>query len=56
MIYKIAFLVVTIYIFFKAVGYAVYEINDKRNKSGGVCVILISLFSVVFSNVVMWVN
>lgn len=55
-IYHIFFLLVSIFIFLKVVGYAIYEINTQNNKSGGVVVICFSAFVVIFSNLIVWLN
>ena len=56
MIYNIVFLIVTLYILLKTIGYAIYEMREKNNKTGGVCLILLSLFSVAFSNIMIWIT
>ena len=48
---NLAILLVTIYIFFINIGYAVYEIQNK-NKLAGVCTILLNLFMIIFVNYV----
>ena len=52
-IYQILFLFITIYIFFKALGYALYEIKELKNKPGGIKVIVFSALIVLFVNIVM---
>ena len=56
MIYNIIFLVATFYILLKTIGYGIYEFKEKNNKSGGISVILLSIFSVVLSNIMMWIT
>ena len=46
---NIAILLVTIYIFFNNIGYAIYEFQ-KQNKLAGVCTILLNMFMIVFVN------
>lgn len=46
---NIAILLVTIYIFFNNIGYAVYEFKNK-NKVAGVCTILLNVFMIIFVN------
>ena len=53
-IYQLLFLLSSIYVFLKVVGYGLYEIKQLKNKSGGIVVILFSLAVVVFSNIIVW--
>ena len=46
---NIAILLVTIYIFFNNIGYAIYEFQNK-NKLAGVCTILLNVFMIIFVN------
>ena len=48
---NLAILLVTIYIFFINIGYAVYEFQDS-NKLAGVCTIILNLFMIIFVNYV----
>ena len=48
---NLAILLVTIYIFFINIGYAVYEFQNN-NKLAGVCTILLNLFMIIFVNYV----
>lgn len=54
--YRIIFLLFTIYVFINSVSYGLYEINEQKNKIGGRVVILFTIFSVIFSNVIVWLN
>jgi hypothetical protein len=54
-IYHVLFLFISIYILLKAIGYAMYEINTTKNKSGGIVVIVFSTLVVIFSNVMVWI-
>lgn len=56
MIYNVVFLIITFYIFLRTIAYGIYELKEKNNKTGGICVIAFSLFSIVFSNIMMWTN
>lgn len=49
-----AFVVITVFILIKTISYGIYEINTENNKSGGIAVILFSIFAVAFANVVMF--
>lgn len=46
---NIAILLVTIYVFFNNIGYAVYEFQNK-NKLAGVFTILLNIFMIIFVN------
>lgn len=48
---NLAILLVTIYIFFINIGYAVYEFQNK-NKLAGICTILLNFFMIIFVNYV----
>ncbi len=50
-IYQLIFIFITIFIFFKTVGYAIYELKEKQNKVGAITVICFSFLVIVFSNV-----
>ncbi len=56
MIYNIIFLLISLYILIKAIGFAIYEFNTNKNKSGAISVIFLSVFSVIFSNIMMWLR
>ncbi len=53
-IYHIFFLVLSLSILLKVIGYGLYEINTLKNKSGGIVVITTSVFVVIFSNVMVF--
>ena len=55
-VYHTLFLIVSIYILLKVIGYGLYEINTVKNKSGGIVVITFSFLVVIFSNVMVWLN
>lgn len=54
--YHILFLIFTIYVLIKSISYGLYEINEQKNKFGGRVVILFTIFSVIFSNIMVWLN
>lgn len=56
LVYHIIFLIISIYILLKAIGYGLYEINTIKNKTGGIAVITFSVFVIIFSNIVVWLN
>lgn len=55
-IYFIVFLMITIYILLKAIGYAIYEIKELNNKIGGIVVISFSTLVVFFVNIMMLIR
>ena len=55
-IYFIVFLIITIYILLKAIGYAIYEIKELNNKIGGIVVISFSTLVVIFMNIMMLIR
>lgn len=55
-IYFIVFLIITIYILLKAIGYAIYEIKELNNKIGGIVVISFSTLVVIFVNIMMLIR
>lgn len=54
--YHVLFLIFTIYVLIQSVSYGLYEINEQKNKLGGRIVIIFTIFSVVFSNIIVWQN
>ncbi|MBP9921621.1 MAG: hypothetical protein KBF09_00510, partial [Clostridia bacterium] len=55
-IYKLFFLLLTIWILLKAIGFAIYEIKELDNKTGGVVVICFSVLVIIFANIMMWIR
>ena len=55
-LYHIIFLIFTIYVLIESIHYAIYEIRNKKNKFGGICVITFSIFCILFSNIIVWMN
>lgn len=56
LIYDIFFLIISLYVLLKTIGYALYEINTVKNKSGGIVIITFSILVVIFSNIIVWIN
>ena len=54
--YHILFLIFTIYVLIQSISYGLYEIREEQNNLGGKLVIAFTIFSVIFSNVVVWQN
>lgn len=55
-VYNIIFLILTLYILLKTIGYAIYEIKECNNKIGGIVVISFSTAVVVFVNIMMLIR
>ena len=55
-IYFIVFLIITLYILLKAIGYAIYEIKEQNNKIGGIVIISFSTLVVIFVNIMMLIR
>lgn len=55
-IYDLIFLIITIFILLKVIGYAIYEIKELNNKSGGIIIISFSTLVVIFANFMMWIK
>ncbi len=47
-IYNFFFIVTSIFILFKVIGYSIYEIKEMKNKVGGITVITFSTLVVIF--------
>lgn len=54
LVYHVLFLLLSLFILLKTIGYAFYEINTIKNKSGGIVVIAFSILVVIFANVMIW--
>jgi len=54
--YHFLFLIFTIYVLINSISYGLYEIKEQKNKLGGKIVIIFTIFSVVFSNIIVWQN
>lgn len=48
LIYNFLFIITSIFILFKVIGYGIYEIKEMKNKSGGIAVITFSTIVVIF--------
>ena len=56
LIYHILFSIFTIYVLINSSSYGLYEINGENNKTGGITIIAFTIFSVIFSNIMVWLN
>lgn len=55
-IYDLIFLLISIFILLKAIGYAIYEMKELNNKAGGIAIISFSTLVVIFANITIWIN
>lgn len=55
-IYFFIFLLTTLYILLKVIGYAIYEIKELDNKFGGIVIISFSTAVVIFVNIMMLIR
>lgn len=55
-LYNLFFLLISFFILFKCIGYAIYEITELNNKAGGITIISFSILVVIFVNIIMWIN
>lgn len=54
--YHLLFLIFSVYVLIQSISYGLYEIQEQKNNFGGRIVILFSIFSIVFSNIIVWQN
>lgn len=52
----VIFLFFTIFLFCKVIAYGLYEIKSENNLFGGICTIVFSFATIVFSNLMVWLN
>lgn len=52
--YHLLFLVFSVYVLIQSISYGLYEINEQKNNFGGKIVVLFSIFSIIFSNIIVW--
>ncbi len=55
-IYDLLFIIASILILFKAIGYGIYEIKEMKNKSGGISIISLSILITIFFNFVIFIK
>jgi len=46
----------SIWIFIKTLCYGIYEIKNNSNKPGGITIIIISIISLIFPNIIIYVR
>lgn len=55
-IYHILFLLFTIYVLVESISYAIFESKTQNNSFGSKCVVIFTVFCIIFSNIVIWQN
>lgn len=56
LVFHVLFVIASLYVFLKAVFYAVYEIKTQDNKAGGIGVIVFSVIVIVFANIIVLIR
>jgi len=46
----------SIWIFIKTLCYGIYEIKNNSNKPGGITIIIISIISLIFPNIMIYIR
>ena len=53
-IYDFLFIITSIFILFKTIGYGIYEIKEMKSKSGGITIITFScLITILFITIIL---
>lgn len=52
--FHFSFIIITIFILIKTIFYGVYEIKTEKNKTGGIAVIMLSIFTTILANIIMF--
>ncbi|MFQ9298495.1 MAG: DUF3953 domain-containing protein [Clostridia bacterium] len=53
---RLFFSIICLLIFLYVLLFGIYEIKNNHNMFGGIFTILITIFSIIFSNIIFWVN
>ena len=53
---KIFFSVICLFIFFYIISFSMFEIKTNKNILGGIFTIFITVGSIIFCNIVFWIN
>lgn len=56
LLYHLLFLIFTLYVCVQSISYSIYEIKHEKNSFGGIAIIVFTIFSVIFSNIMVWQN
>lgn len=51
-----ALFILTLWAFIKTFSYGIFEVKKNSNKTGGIVTIIIAIISLVFPNVVVYIN
>lgn len=55
-VYDLIFFITSLYVLFKVIGFAIYEIKEMNNKISGLVIISFSVFVVIFANIMIIIN
>ena len=53
---NIVFTVFTLFILIKIIVYSLYEIKIENNTFGGISTMILTFISVIFVNIMVWIN
>ena len=54
--YDLIFFLTSLYVLFKVIGFAIYEIKEMNNKVSGIVIISFSILVVLFANIMIIIN
>ncbi len=54
--YDLIFFLTSLYVLFKVIGFAIYEIKEMNNKVSGIVIISFSILVVIFANIMIIIN
>lgn len=46
----------SIWVFTKTLSYGIVEIKEYNNKFGGISVIILAIFTIIFCNIIVWIR
>lgn len=50
---NVIFFIFTLFIFVRTLAYCIYEIKEEENTVGGISLIVLTFFSVIFANIMI---
>lgn len=53
---RLFFSIICLLIFLYVLLFGIYEMKNNHNMFGGIFTILITIFSIIFSNIIFWIN
>lgn len=53
---RLFFSIICIFIFFYVFSFSLFEIKTNKNIFGGIFTILVTIGSIIFSNIIFWIN